>query len=548
MSLLLTSLRYFRTVSHLKPIQIYARFWFLFYKPRLRKLPAPKIALFEKNYILPAVRSQSMVNESTFLLLNEFGDVNQIGWQDDSRSKLWRYNQHYFDDLSAAGSRKRIKWHVSLINRWIKDNPPASGCGWEPYPTSLRIINWIKWLLQGNEIENSVICSLATQVRWLEKRVEWHLLGNHLLTNAKALLYAGLFFEGKEAQSWLTKGMKILKSQVSEQILADGAQFELSPMYHALAVEDVLDIVNICEANLSRLSDQQLELVKSWKKIVPKALNWLLSVSHPDGDISFFNDAAFGIAPKNIELFEYAKRLDIKFPGVENGLTDLKNSGMIRMQSEDVVLIADLAEIGASYIPGHAHADTLSFELSIFGKRLFVNSGTSIYTIGQERHRQRSTISHNTVNVSGVNTSEVWSGFRVGARAKIIKRDIGASSKELYASATHNGYFRNFSGLLHNRTFKLQNKKLIILDQMNKNVLSEARFYLHPDAIINFLTKESGLIFYSRGKTISWSIDGASSIEIQDSSWHPEFSLSKPNLCLVAKFDSKFCSLILDWM
>ncbi len=194
MSLLLTSLRYFRTVSHLKPIQIYARIWFLFYKPRLRKLPAPKIALFEKKYMLPAVRSQSIINESTFLLLNEIGDINQIGWQDDSRSKLWRYNQHYFDDLSAAGSRKRINWHVGLINRWIKDNPPASGYGWEPYPTSLRIINWVKWLLQGNEIENSVICSLATQVRWLEKRVEWHLLGQPFIHQCKGSSICWSFF------------------------------------------------------------------------------------------------------------------------------------------------------------------------------------------------------------------------------------------------------------------------------------------------------------------------------------------------------------------
>ena len=77
---------------------------------------------------------------------------------------------------------------------------------------------------------------------------------------------------------------------------------------------------------------------------------------------------------------------------------------MLRMQSENVVLIADLSEVGASYIPGHAHADTLSFELSLFGKRLFVNSGTSSYSLGPERHRQRSTIAHNTVCVSGVNT------------------------------------------------------------------------------------------------------------------------------------------------
>ena len=98
--------------------------------------------------------------------------------------------------------------------------------------------------------------------------------------------------------------------------------------------------------------------------------------------------------------------------------------------------------------------------------------------------------------------SEVWSAFRVGARAKIIQRNIGVSSEVLHASATHNGYFRTFSGLLHKRTFELSKKTLIISDQLNKNIESEARFYLHPDANIKFLTKKSGHIFHSFDKTM----------------------------------------------
>ena len=33
--------------------------------------------------------------------------------------------------------------------------------------------------------------------------------------------------------------------ELPEQILADGGHFELSPMYHALVLEDLLDLVNI---------------------------------------------------------------------------------------------------------------------------------------------------------------------------------------------------------------------------------------------------------------------------------------------------------------
>jgi hypothetical protein len=38
------------------------------------------------------------------------------------------------------------------------------------------------------------------QVRFLRKRLEVHLLGNHLFANAKALVFAGLYFSGDEAE------------------------------------------------------------------------------------------------------------------------------------------------------------------------------------------------------------------------------------------------------------------------------------------------------------------------------------------------------------
>jgi len=45
--------------------------------------------------------------------------------------------------------------------------------------------------------------SLAIQAGYLRKRLEIHLLGNHLLANAKALVFAGLFFRGRIVGSGL---------------------------------------------------------------------------------------------------------------------------------------------------------------------------------------------------------------------------------------------------------------------------------------------------------------------------------------------------------
>ena len=121
----------------------------------------------------------------------------------------------------------------------------------------LRIVNWIKWFLaaQPDQVLPSRpgSHSLAVQTRWLRSRLEWHLLGNHLFANAKALVFAGLYFDGAEAQAWLVRGCAILARELPEQILADGGQFERSPMYHALALEDLLDLLNLIGARRRRI-------------------------------------------------------------------------------------------------------------------------------------------------------------------------------------------------------------------------------------------------------------------------------------------------------
>jgi len=83
-----------------------------------------------------------------------------------------------------------------LIKKWVQENPPGEGNGWEPYPISLRIVNWVKWDLAKNCLSDEALHSLAVQARYLLKRPEFHLLGNHLFANAKALIFAGLFFYG----------------------------------------------------------------------------------------------------------------------------------------------------------------------------------------------------------------------------------------------------------------------------------------------------------------------------------------------------------------
>ena len=78
--------------------------------------------------------------------------------------------------------------------------------------------------------------------------------------------------------------------------------------------------------------------------------------------------------------------------------------------------------------------------MSVFGSRLIVNGGTSQYGADPERHRQRSTAAHSTVEVNGENSSEVWGGFRVARRAFPIGVKVDEVNNTVHCG--HNGYAR----------------------------------------------------------------------------------------------------------
>jgi uncharacterized heparinase superfamily protein len=82
-----------------------------------------------------------------------------------------------------------------------------------------------------------------------------------------------------------------------------------------------------------------------------------------------------------------------------NKLQYHKDSGFVVYKDVKSHLIADFGKIGPTYLPGHAHADTLSFELAVNGDRVIVNSGTSEYGNSKERLRQRGTSAHSTVEI-----------------------------------------------------------------------------------------------------------------------------------------------------
>lgn len=539
--------RYWHTLRYLKPIQFYGRAWFRLARPRPNLASAPSLRLLSGKWQMPARRKPSMTGKGEFLILGEAGALVADGWEGDQHDKLWRYNQHYFDDLNARDCDTRAAWHRALLENWVEANAPGTGTGWEPYPTSLRIVNWVKWTLSGKVLSEACIQSLAIQARWLTKRLEIHLLGNHLFANAKALVFAGLFFEGEEADQWLAKGLQILEREVPEQILADGGHFELSPMYHALALEDMLDLCNLLKAYPDCLTPEQQEITSDWSERIQKMQYWLAAMAHPDGKIPFFNDTTFGIAPEICELDDYADRLGLTHKESQDDLVWLPDSGYARLSRGKAVALLDMAKVGPDYLPGHAHADTLSFELSLFNQRVLVNSGISCYGVSPERLRQRGTSAHNTVVVDDRNSSQVWSGFRVARRARPIAPRVEGGDT-LIARCGHDGYRHLSSHPMHERMWQLSESEFniedIVSDPRRKSV---ARFHFHPDIKLQAGSNcAEGKGTLPDGKKFTWKV-AQGDAHMEQTSWHPFFGVSIANSCLVIELDQGHSLLKLNW-
>ena len=480
---------YFHTLRHLKLRQMAYQVIRRLSKPSLPQLLGPAIQRFGV-YLKPVIpRSMPLADEHTFRFLNEerLFSPEAIDWQPAAAGKLWRYNLHYFEYILEQNR----SWEscCRLINDWIAHNPPGSLDAWEPFPVSLRVVNWIKLFLRsdnGCRLQREWLESLFRQMLWLEKNIEYHLLGNHVFKNGKALVFGGLFFAGDDAERWLRLGLKILLAELDEQILPDGGHFERSPMYHAMILTDCLDLLNL---TMEQPEQEVAEFAGRLRVVCPAMLSALAVMSHPDGGIALFNDAAFGIEANLGELAEYYQRLTgLVVPCSSSLIRSLPDTGYFVMApTPGSYLIIDCGAVGPDYQPGHSHCDSLSFELSLEGRRVIVDSGCGQYPVSDIRTYNRGNVGHNTLTIDAQNQSEVWGAHRCARRAKplfaVLERLPDGGLK---FSGAHDGYCRLTGQPVHRRSVTWRDKVITITDDVEgrgtHNI--ELRLHINPELTV----------------------------------------------------------------
>ncbi len=425
---------------------------------RLRDVKSPPPCRLELMPILESRTSWSTPGSFSFLNLEMIFN-GQINWNEDQFGKLWTYNLNYFDFLHQPGMGPDSG--LLLIRDFI-DQSSIVKDGLEPYPTSLRLVNWILFLSKQKIEDRDIQDHLYAQYGLLWKRIEYHLLGNHLLENGFALIIGAIYFQDQQG---LNQACRLLRKELDRQILSDGGHDERSPMYQGIILLRLLHTINIVQGSSYPIQDEFYTFLKEKAAMM---LGWLDQIRMEHDRFPQCNDCALGIAPDWLSLLNYAMNLQIvhlKQP--------LGKSGYRVFDKTKYSVLLDAGPIGPDHQPGHAHCDTLSFIMDIDGQPFLVDTGTSTYEPGPRRQLERSTLAHNTVQIGDWEQSEIWSTFRVARRSRPRILSEGANHLEAIVEG-----IPGWSGV-HHRAWDIQKEGVEIKDILKSKRQKGARAFFH---------------------------------------------------------------------
>jgi hypothetical protein len=373
--------------------------------------------------------------------------------------------------------------------------PRADSVAFHPFPASVRARRLAVAVATG-QLRSSV--EIARAARAIVPQLEFHLLGNHLVENGLGLVAAGAVTAGLEADVWFALGSAVLEYALPRQFLSDGGHSERSASYHLWLVSGLLECIALTLAG-------GREVRPRWLETAAAGMGWARAVRAPDGTFPLFNDATLDASPTIDAVLGLGAALGISAstPG------RLDETGWIVASEEpQTMLVFDVGPDGDRWQPGHVHADALAFELWIDGARAVVDFGVSSYVDDEARRRTRSTLSHNTVELAGADSSEVWSSFRTGRRARARLRTDARTGSTRTMVASHDGYRALPGSPVPVRTLTLRPGHLDV-----------------HDVVEGAATAGTSRLRVAAGTRLT--VSGAN-VSVRDDVWYPRFAAAEP--------------------
>jgi hypothetical protein len=330
-----------------------------------------------------------------------------IDWQ-RHEDPAWLAELHAFDyglelalNYRISGEERYAKHLRYLIASWIAANPPGRGPGWLLHPLARRVRNWILSadLARGDWERDAMFLdlvagSLALQATFLFRHAAAADSANDALDCARALLLAAKFFGGSQAARHRSSGDAIILQHLESHFSSAGQYIEPRPGSQARLAITLLErlLFNDRESGQANFLKQKLATV----------LGGIEGILLPEGVMPLFGPAPCSSSAELADIFAFAavllndpiaKNLAGKFgvlpylflgePGKAcfESAADTRWVAATRLQPQSSLYRLSGSESSAAVITGrlsvsqHDHQDSFSYELSIHGQHVVVDSG-----------------------------------------------------------------------------------------------------------------------------------------------------------------------------
>jgi uncharacterized heparinase superfamily protein len=379
---------------------------------------------------------------------------------------------------------------LRTLQDWVHKNPYLEGINWSDCLNhAIRIVNWciIFALLNLKTIDAKLAGSLHQQGTFIEKHLSFgSSAANHLLGELWGLFFLSHCFPNlPRAKHWQTLSVRGIENEIRRQFTTDGLHVERSISYHRYILEYLL-LVFASAKNFG------VNLSAGFVRKVQSALDAMTEFLNPSGEASLFGDCGHEITTdihylsfwqddlfasvlkmgdvvlgkskwgRYVKmghedtrlpwLFDYASGAGIHLPqnsSPQRSSTAMADSGFFILRdgekfTQESSLSIRCGPMGFGPLCAHAHADMLSFVLSVRGRQFIIDPGTYSYHLGGDKWRQffRSTKAHNTLCVDGRNQADSGGAMIWLSKASGQLVTWGSGSNGVKFEGLHTGYLR----------------------------------------------------------------------------------------------------------
>ena len=410
---------------------------------------------------------------------------------------------------------KYLEKGIELIQDFIINNPFSKDNANTSYRTldaAIRIHNWINFYQTCKPYYNfdSVFVKILTSAL--------NETNQYLITNQRPFLALsnwgsiGYSYLAKSAiflkdTFLLTQTFPLLEENLKYSVLADGMQFEQSPMYHIQVLTALLDLIKIAKSkkvilpeiikkNAFKMALATLASIKPDRRQFMQAdsddtsLKEVLSYCAlvlEDGIFKVEEELTLPYLESDIQKYSRLKRVTPNFLNKE-----LTQSGNYYLRSswKETGLVTHFKCGGLG--SGHGHLDLLHLDISKGKEDILVDSGRYTYKETEERYELKRTRSHNSITVDNKDCAQVLDSWAYSDRPDFIQSRIVTLPYASYIEGTSLGYYPT---IIKREILQVKDIALFIFDTITSTQEHVYTRYFHFDNKYKLVEKENYVEF-----------------------------------------------------